>query len=979
MLVKADFFLEFTSNKEAFIMRTIHAFFVILLWTLPAFGQTTYTVVNNNDAGAGSLREAIDQANTDSVESIVLFDSSLSGAVIDLLSSLTLAEGQTTVNGDIDGDGIWDIILQGTSGDAIKLESENNLIQGLAIQGFGDAIEVREGNNVIFRNRITQNNNAVRLFSAALPSTTVSQNSITNNGSGLRGASGFSVTAFFDASMVLSGLTDPGLIIEAFSDSGLQGNTYLSSATSDSEGEFSLDLSGFNFAGLLVNLTATDSAGGTKDFTHIVGHQILVAGNRWAMQLNNFASWGYDLDAGNVGGEFPAGSGNFLIFAGGSAVAVLADTSASDLASRIAISESLYGGDFAPGEITNENVAFGQLAAAHTFGRPVFSIDASQQGFYYDGWPSELGAPADASGNPLLVSDLDTWSVFNDVDTSIHFDDGGPLGIGIEVQRQTYQFNSTTLPGAENTTIVRRRITNKTNVTYPGTYFGFWCDADLGTAANDLAGTDSVRNMMYYYNASAESTPTGNQYAVGIKLLYDSENGGINARIKNTALTSSSSFPPGISTELDLYHYMLGLDADGSVRLASEGHVEMDGDPFMFPGDPVTGTGLTSVSLHPGGSDFRGWINVGPINFEPLQTVDLIYAVIGGEGADRLAAITDMRAEADNFETLFADDILPLMNTDVTAPSITMGVLQNPEESLSGFLDIYLSADEPLAHADVQYSVDAAAGSLDMALLSGSDNVYFSDLDLDNTGTLSLSANVRDLAGNLASSDKLYTVSKVPAGKSGTARSPDNRLELYFPKDFAASDLFVVIGEEDNPDFSKDYIAASPAYRIGPADYVNDVGLGLTISPNVEQAGEEAGSNTALFRFDNGAWEQVGGTLQNGRLEVNITKFGTYRLLVRKDGIVPDRFALKQNFPNPFNPATTIRYDVPVDTRVNLSVFNVLGQKVRTLVNTLQPANSYEIQWDGRNDYGVNVSSGIYIYRIHTADFVKTRKMMLIR
>lgn len=94
---------------------------------------------------------------------------------------------------------------------------------------------------------------------------------------------------------------------------------------------------------------------------------------------------------------------------------------------------------------------------------------------------------------------------------------------------------------------------------------------------------------------------------------------------------------------------------------------------------------------------------------------------------------------------------------------------------------------------------------------------------------------------------------------------------------------------------------------------------------------------------------------------------------------LPAAFGLHQNFPNPFNPNTYIRFDLPQQSRVHLIVYNLLGQKVRTLVNGVQDAGFREILWDGKNDAGVSVSSGVYLYRITSERFVKTRKMMLLK
>ncbi|MFZ0388962.1 MAG: FlgD immunoglobulin-like domain containing protein, partial [Calditrichia bacterium] len=94
---------------------------------------------------------------------------------------------------------------------------------------------------------------------------------------------------------------------------------------------------------------------------------------------------------------------------------------------------------------------------------------------------------------------------------------------------------------------------------------------------------------------------------------------------------------------------------------------------------------------------------------------------------------------------------------------------------------------------------------------------------------------------------------------------------------------------------------------------------------------------------------------------------------------LPTTFDISQNYPNPFNPSTTIKFQVPQVTDVKLMIYNVLGQKVRTLVNRSVEPGRYQAVWDGRNDLGVQVASGVYVYRFEAADYVKVQKMMLMK
>jgi len=102
--------------------------------------------------------------------------------------------------------------------------------------------------------------------------------------------------------------------------------------------------------------------------------------------------------------------------------------------------------------------------------------------------------------------------------------------------------------------------------------------------------------------------------------------------------------------------------------------------------------------------------------------------------------------------------------------------------------------------------------------------------------------------------------------------------------------------------------------------------------------------------------------------------------LLALDGIgLPDVFALHNNYPNPFNPVTNITYDIPEVAEVRLDIYNVAGQKVRTLTQGLHEPGRYRIQWNATNDFGQQLSSGMYIYRIVAGDFVSVKKLILMK
>ncbi len=118
-----------------------------------------------------------------------------------------------------------------------------------------------------------------------------------------------------------------------------------------------------------------------------------------------------------------------------------------------------------------------------------------------------------------------------------------------------------------------------------------------------------------------------------------------------------------------------------------------------------------------------------------------------------------------------------------------------------------------------------------------------------------------------------------------------------------------------------------------------------------------------------GTWSFTTGTLSKKSICIDGTE----------SDYIPEIYSLYQNYPNPFNPSTTIQFDLHNTTRVVLKIYNMLGKEVRTLINEEVEAGSYTLQWNGQDEHGRTMPSGMYFYRLSTEMFSGTKKMMLLR
>ena len=125
------------------------------------------------------------------------------------------------------------------------------------------------------------------------------------------------------------------------------------------------------------------------------------------------------------------------------------------------------------------------------------------------------------------------------------------------------------------------------------------------------------------------------------------------------------------------------------------------------------------------------------------------------------------------------------------------------------------------------------------------------------------------------------------------------------------------------------------------------------------------------------------GRIQDGESEWGILyptpAYSNIQLGTVENGIIPKNFYLFQNFPNPFNPQTIIRYNIPRNTFVSLTIYDLMGRIIAQPINAFQSPGKKFIKWDATNNHGESVSAGVYLYRVEAGDYISTRKMVLLK
>ncbi|RME18843.1 MAG: T9SS C-terminal target domain-containing protein, partial [Candidatus Zixiibacteriota bacterium] len=396
------------------------------------------------------------------------------------------------------------------------------------------------------------------------------------------------------------------------------------------------------------------------------------------------------------------------------------------------------------------------------------------------------------------------------------------------------------------------------------------------------------------------------------------------------------------------------------------------------------------------------------------QSSDVLPGGMQGGGIYVLGAVTGDKIQASSQYTLMGAPSAALSpaatfnwlvgETTVGLPGDTVRLTLTPVQGN------YPLIVRPELHGDttrVMLDFEQAFNQMPSLELSGSPQNYAFQAEGNSyttaiTDSMSTSGTMtvwcRDAADVPYFFSSAYVIYRSDSGLVGQLASPDGACTLV-PDTAATAPREAIIVVSPYPvlttGLSPETKAVSAAYGIA-LDTSVVAGHQLTIrySDKDLSAGPNRSVNEGsltMYRWDDqtSAWIDLVSIQDTANNEVTaaIPGDGVYALLspdiitdVDNDNSpLPNTFALGQNYPNPFNPTTTIEYSIPRRSRVVIDIFNVLGQSVRRLVDEKAEAGTHSVVWDGRTNGGRPVASGVYLYRITAGEFVRTRKMLLLK
>jgi hypothetical protein len=335
--------------------------------------------------------------------------------------------------------------------------------------------------------------------------------------------------------------------------------------------------------------------------------------------------------------------------------------------------------------------------------------------------------------------------------------------------------------------------------------------------------------------------------------------------------------------------------------------------------------------------------------------------------------------------------------SDPTTPRFAVGYFQNP--IFSERLDVFAVAKSALNRANLSGTLNLGTNTNPLNFLpvpNAGDKVFVdNNVTLTSSGAVQIRVRGTTKYGlNYGDTTFTFNVQFLQSANGGVIAATDGRMEVDIPQHALPGDMYLIASGGNAEVLNTEIENSLPnkigqIYTISPLDYRLARPATLKIHFDRRQLGAVAPEELTIAYWDSKKWVALNAAPASSgdALTAEISRLGRFVLAKKSDLTavdsapieIPSHFALYQNFPNPFNPSASIRFDLPERAYVVLKIYDVFGREVRTLMNENRPAGSHLTIWDGTDHAGRKVGSGIYFYKIAANNFIKTMKMVLAK
>ncbi len=397
--------------------------------------------------------------------------------------------------------------------------------------------------------------------------------------------------------------------------------------------------------------------------------------------------------------------------------------------------------------------------------------------------------------------------------------------------------------------------------------------------------------------------------------------------------------------------------------------------------------GIVDTSNYLSSPDHSCLIASGPFNLAVGGSVEVAFAIIGAP------SVIELRSTAGHAREKYVEIVGSV--GDTIPPSFTVNLLPNPV--LPFELDVIACPSEPLLPGpDAIITAPVNSDTIGMTQLCDRDAATYSlDYQIEESGPYTISVCGADTANLYGCSETTFSAALIHAEDGASLVSYSGLYELTIPPLSFSRDALLLCWEEYPTDGNMTGLNmpsdVTPVLLIKTESASRKLKSHATLTVDLnklDMTPDELRSVVLLHLEDEGVRElDARLDLTDGELTAEISALGTYLIGLSSaaddggddDVTTPSAYRLDQNWPNPFNTGTTISFNLSDPGPVKLDIYNILGQKVVTLVDKYLSGGSHDISWDGTNSDGDNCGSGVYFYRLKTDAFSEIKRMLLLK
>ncbi len=268
------------------------------------------------------------------------------------------------------------------------------------------------------------------------------------------------------------------------------------------------------------------------------------------------------------------------------------------------------------------------------------------------------------------------------------------------------------------------------------------------------------------------------------------------------------------------------------------------------------------------------------------------------------------------------------------------------------------------------------------------DNLFhFTGIIPTNLTTVSITFDLQIRDNAMNSGERIDEVSyiKVSPDTASLLISPSNNVTISLSKNSVLEPVHIIITEDNSNLASREsdyeFYQITPTIHFYPKELILNKPGSIYFDISDYLSSEYEPWQLTIFEIIDLEFISLTTNISEGMLTASIDKLGDYAVFVNSnvEKPLPNKFKLIRNFPNPFNPSTTIPIELPEESYVEMVIYNILGEKIVVLSKGVKPPGYHNIRWNGKNQFGKPVSSGIYFVSVHFGQNIYHQKMMLLK